>query len=450
MDLKGQHLAILGAGRSGLGAAKLARKHGATCVVFDDGEPAKLTRAVADLGAAGFACLIGLDQAKLAAAESRFDLCVTSPGLDAGWPLPRVFTDAGVPLIGEMEFAWRALKHIPVVGITGTNGKTTTTELIERMLTGCGKSTVACGNYGLALSEVAAGEVSYDVLTVEVSSFQLETITSFRPKVALWLNFAPDHLDRYPANDAYFAAKRRIFDYMTNDDFAVTRAGEPLGVLAPRTITFTTEDGVAADFQLEDGVVTFRGERVCGVTELPLRERHNVENEMAALGAGWCLGLKFPAMVKGLAGYNPAQHRCELVRVVNGRRYINDSKATNLHALETCLKSQDHPVVLIAGGKEKGLDYSPFRPLVRAKVSAIVTIGEISQKLTDLFSDLVPCRSAKTVPDAVHVATELAAPGQTVVFSPGTSSFDMFSGYAERGNVFRDAVNSLAADTPLT
>jgi UDP-N-acetylmuramoylalanine--D-glutamate ligase len=447
MNIKDQHIAILGAGRSGLGAAKLARKHGATCVVFDDGDPAKLTKAVADLVAAGFEAALGLEKAKSAVAQSRFDLCVTSPGLDAGWPLPRVFTDAGVPLIGEMEFAWRALTHIPVVGITGTNGKTTTTELIERMFLGCGKKTIACGNYGHALTEVAATDEKYDVLTVEVSSFQLETITSFRPKVALWLNFAPDHLDRYPDYDAYFAAKHRIFDYMTKDDFAVIRAGESLGRMEPQIIRFTTEPGAAADFQLVDGAVIFRGNKVCDVTELPLHERHNVENQMAALGAGWCLGLTFPEMVQGLAGYNPAQHRCELVRVIDGRRYINDSKATNLHALETCLRSQDEPVVLIAGGKEKGLDYSPFRPLVTTKVSAIVTIGEIAQKLNALFSDLVPCRSAATVPDAVHLATEMARPGQSIVFSPGTSSFDMFSGYAERGNVFRDAVNALAAQT---
>jgi UDP-N-acetylmuramoylalanine--D-glutamate ligase len=446
MNLKGQHIAILGAGRSGLGAAKLARKHGATCEVFDEGDPAKLARAIAGLKEEGFRCSIGLDSAKNAVAQSRFDLCVTSPGLDAGWPLPRVFTDAGVPLIGEMEFGWRALSHIPAVGITGTNGKTTTTELLERMFLGCGRSTVACGNYGLALTEVAASDVRHDVLTIEVSSFQLETITSFHPKVALWLNFAPDHLDRYPNNEAYFAAKRHIFDYMTGEDFAVIRAGESLGKLAPQVVTFTTDSGVTADFQLAGDAIEFRGSRVCGVGELPLHERHNVENQMAAMGAGWCLGLGFSDMVKGLAGYNPAQHRCELVRTVNGRRYINDSKATNLHALETCLRSQDEPVVLIAGGKEKGLDYTPFRPLVKTKVAAMVTIGEISEKLSSLFSDLVPCRSAKTVEEAVRIATELAAPGQSVVLSPGTSSFDMFSGYAERGNVFRDAVNALAAN----
>ena len=443
MELSGKHIAILGAGRSGLGVARLARKMGATGIVFDDGDPAKLEKAVRDFAAEGIACVVGIEAAKKAALGQRFDFVITSPGLDAAWPLPRVFTDAGVPLMGEMEFAWRALSHIPVVAITGTNGKTTTTEIMERMFTGCGRSTIACGNYGLALSEVAASGQAYDVLTVEVSSFQLETISTFRPKVALWLNFAPDHLDRYPDREAYYAAKVRIFDYMTEEDFAVIRAGESLPPLRPQVITFTTEPGVAADFQLEGDEIVFRGERIASVHQLPLQERHNIENQMAALGAGWCMGLTFEQMVPALAGYEPARHRCEIVRVVNGRRYINDSKATNLHALETCLRSQDEPVVLIAGGKEKGLDYAPFRPLLRDKVTAMVTIGEIGEKLSALFSDIVPSRRAATVQESVVVATEMARPGQSIVFSPGTSSFDMFSGYAERGNVFRDAVMQL-------
>lgn len=444
MESPGKHIAILGAGRSGLGAARLARRQGDVPVVFDEGNPATLRKAVEDLEREGFRAVLGLEAAREACQNGKFALAVTSPGLDAGWPLPRVFTDAGIPLIGEMEYAWRSVSRIPVVGITGTNGKTTTTEILERLFNGCGRKTIACGNYGHALSEVAVSGAKYDVLTVEVSSFQVETITSFRPTVALWLNFAPDHLDRYPDNEAYFAAKKHIFDYMKEEDFAIIRAGESLGELRPKTITFTTDAGVPADFQLSGGQVLFRGEVVAQVSDLPLQERHNIENQMAALGAGWAMGLKFGDMVAALQGYAAARHRCELVAEVDGRRYINDSKATNLHALETCLKSQDHPVVLIAGGKEKGLDYTPFRPLLREKVSALVTLGEIGEKLAEQFSDLVPCRRVATVPDAVIAATEMARPGQAIVFSPGTSSFDMFSGYVERGNVFRDAVMNLS------
>jgi UDP-N-acetylmuramoylalanine--D-glutamate ligase len=442
-DLAQKNIAILGAGRSGLGAAKLARKLGGVPVVFDEGTPDKLARILAEFEQEGLAYCLGLDQARAAVATTPFALTVISPGLDAEWPLPALFTGAGVPMVGEIEFAWQTVRQIPVVAITGTNGKTTTTELMERMFAGCGHRTVACGNYGLALSEVALREEPYDILTVEISSFQLETITTFRPRVAVWLNFAPDHLDRYPDEKTYFDAKHRIFDYMTDEDVAVVRAGEPLGEVSARLVTFTTEPGVEADFMLYYDRILFRGERIARVSDLPLHERHNIENQMASLAVGWVMGLPFEDMLEALSGYEPARHRCELVKVVEGRPYINDSKATNLHALETCLRSQDAPVVLIAGGKEKGLDYSPFRSLIGQKVTALVAIGEIADKLTALFSDLVPCQQASSVPDAVALATRLAAPRQAIVFSPGTSSFDMFSSYAERGNVFRDAVLNL-------
>ena len=443
MKLAGQTIAILGAGRSGLSAARLARKLGARPVVFDSGNPAKLANDLAKLHAESFETVTGIEGAEQSAVKEAFDLVVTSPGIDASWDLPRVFTSRNVPLIGEIEFAWRELQGTPVVAITGTNGKTTTTELIERMFTGCGRKTIACGNYGHPLCEVAANSEHYDVLTVEISSFQLETVTSFRPRVAIWLNFAPDHLDRYPDMESYFAAKKRIFDYMTADDVAVIRSGEPFGDLKPKTVTFATQSGVSADFMLRDGTITFQGESVARVADLPLHEPHNIENQMAALAAGHALGLTFAEMTRALSGYEPARHRCEVVREHRGHVYINDSKATNLHAVESCLQSHRERVVLIAGGKEKGIDYEPFRPMLREKVGALVTIGEIGQKLCDLFGSDVPAQRATSVPDAVRIASEIAQPGQAIVFSPGTSSFDMFSGYAERGNVFRDAVLSL-------
>ncbi|MEY4483340.1 MAG: UDP-N-acetylmuramoyl-L-alanine--D-glutamate ligase, partial [Verrucomicrobiota bacterium] len=273
MTLTGHKIAILGAGKSGLGAARLALKLGAIPVVFDDGDPEKLEKAVVGFQREGITSVIGLDEARAACQSDRFELAVVSPGLDASWPLPRLFVTAGVPLIGELEFAWRELKDTPVVAITGTNGKTTTTELLERVFNGCGKSSIACGNYGLALSEVACSAEKYDVLMVEVSSFQLETITSFHPKVALWLNFAPDHLDRYPNNEAYFAAKRRIFDFMEPDDLTVIRAGESLDT-ATRKLTFTTNSAVKADFELRDDAIWFRDLHVSDVSALPLQERH--------------------------------------------------------------------------------------------------------------------------------------------------------------------------------
>lgn len=442
-NLTGQNIAVLGAGRSGLGAARLVRKLGGTAVVFDDGDPVKLQGAVQNLTSDGFTSVIGLDAARACIVSTTFSLVVTSPGLDASWPLPSLFTSAGVPLIGEIEFAWQNTT-IPAVAITGTNGKTTTTELTALILNECGHKTLPCGNYGLALCEVVQSGEAYDVLTVEVSSFQLETITTFHPTVAVWLNFAPDHLDRYPDVESYYKAKLRVFENLTAEDWVILRHGEDIGDVAAKRITFSAERGVdSADFVYRDEAIWFRGERVAGARDTKLRGRHNIENLMASLAIGWTRGLSFAQMMEAAAKYEPARHRCELVRVVDGREYINDSKATNLHALEACLKSQDEPVVLIAGGKEKGLDYSPFRSLLKEKVSALVTLGEIGQNLADLFQDLVPVRVVKTVPESVQAATAMAASGQTIIFSPGTSSFDMFSGYAERGNVFRDAVLAL-------
>jgi len=442
-SLQGRYVAVLGAGRSGLGAAKLARQLGATAIVFDDGDPVKLNRALQTLAEHNFETVVGREAAARLLESQKFDLVVTSPGIDASWPLPKLFTDAGVPLIGEMEFACQHTKT-PLIAITGTNGKTTTTELIAQILNDCCRGTIACGNYGHALAEVVVSGEEYDVLTVEVSSFQLETIETFHPVISIWLNFAADHLDRYPDMESYYQAKRRIFENQTAQDWTIIRQGEDVGPVAAQRISFTAERGVVeADFVYRDEAIWFRGTRVAGARDTKLRGRHNMENLMAAFAAGWASGLSFGAMAAAAAAYEPARHRCELVRVVDGREYINDSKATNLHALEACLKSQDAPVVLIAGGKEKGLDYSPFRTLFQEKVTALVTLGEIGGKLADLFADLAPTRTVGTLPEAVAAATALAAPGQTVLFSPGTSSFDMFSGYAERGDAFRAAVLSL-------
>jgi UDP-N-acetylmuramoylalanine--D-glutamate ligase len=443
-DLTGQNIAILGAGRSGLGAARLVKKLGGTPVVFDDGDPTKLEPAVQKLTAEGFATVIGLESARACIKAATFAKVVTSPGLDASWPLPTVFTNVGIPLIGEIEFASENTTT-PIIGITGTNGKTTTTELTALILNECGHKTLPCGNYGLALCDVVEAGEAYDVLTVEVSSFQLETITAFHPAVSVWLNFAPDHLDRYPYVETYKKAKLRIFENQTSEDWVILRQGEDVGDIAPKRLIFSAERGAdSADFLFRDEAIWFRGERVAGARDTKLRGRHNMENLMAALGIGWTRGLGFDEMMAAAAKYEPAHHRCELVSTVNGREYINDSKATNLHALEACLKSQDDQVILIAGGKEKGLDYSPFRPLLKEKVSGLVTLGEIGQQLADLFHDIVPVQIVKTVPDSVRAATEMAQPGQTIIFSPGTSSFDMFSGYVERGNVFREAVLALS------
>ncbi|HYF36271.1 MAG TPA: Mur ligase family protein, partial [Prosthecobacter sp.] len=224
-SLSGQHLAILGAGRSGLGAARLARLHGAEVTVFDEADPEKITGPLEKLHAEHFRTVTGQAARETLVSPEDYHLAILSPGLDAGWPLPAKFAKAGVPLTGEMEFAY-GFTRIPMVGITGTNGKSTCTELVAAIFNGCGMRSIACGNYGVSLSEIVASGNPYDVLALEISSFQLETIRDFRSKVSIWLNFAPDHLDRYPGVEEYFAAKARIFENVTSNDVAIVRAGE--------------------------------------------------------------------------------------------------------------------------------------------------------------------------------------------------------------------------------
>ena len=433
MRFASQHFAILGAGRSGLGAARLARLHGAEVTIFDEGDKAKPVE--------DFKCVLGQPARDLVVKPGEFQQVIISPGLDEHWPLPKKFTDAGVPLVGETEFAFH-LTDMPMAAITGTNGKSTCTELIATLFNGCGMKSLPCGNHGMSLSEVVASGVRYDVLALEISSFQLETIRDFRAKATLWLNFAPDHLDRYPNMEAYFAAKARVFENVTADDVAIVRAGESVSSRAAQRWTFSAY-GAEAGYTYSDGKFYHLGEEIGSASGLKLRGKHNMENVLAALMTGHVFGLSFSSMLKAMESYEPPRHRCELVRTLRDREYINDSKATNLHALEACLRSQERPIVLIAGGKDKELDYTPLRAELNGQVRAMVLIGEIAQQLEKTFGDLVPCQCASDMADAVRRATEVSQAGDAIILSPGTSSFDMYTGYAQRGEVFREAVNAL-------
>jgi UDP-N-acetylmuramoylalanine--D-glutamate ligase len=281
-----------------------------------------------------------------------------------------------------------------------------------------------------------------DVLTVEVSSFQLETISTFRPAISVWLNFAPDHLDRYRSLAEYRAAKLRIFDYQTADDVAVVNAAEDLPPIKPRIVTFSAYQD-DADFRLEGGAIVYRGEPVLRLSETRLRGSHNIENLMAALAIGLARGLSFEQMVPPLCAYEPRPHRLEFVRTIGGVDYINDSKATNLDAVEKALRAQTKPVVLVAGGKDKGFEYDTLTPLVAEKVRATVLLGEMAERIARIWSGTVPCEIAVSIADAVERAHATARPGEVVLFSPGTSSFDMFKSYADRGDQFRALVHAL-------
>ncbi|MGE9270058.1 MAG: UDP-N-acetylmuramoyl-L-alanine--D-glutamate ligase, partial [Verrucomicrobiales bacterium] len=343
MELRDRRVNILGAGRSGRAAAALALREGAEVHVYD--VAAEIT-GLPD----------GVEGHPNTGPEHAVsgDVLVVSPGVDTYGPLVTAFAQGADEVVGEIELAARFYDG-RMIAITGTNGKTTTTELVERILRAGGETPVACGNYGVPVCEVVMRDPQPTVLALEASSFQLETIVDFRPEVAIWLNFAPDHMDRYPDVESYRRAKLRIFENQRENDTAIVRAGESLALPGVGVTTFSTEQR-EADWFFDGRWILRRGERVLDLHEgTHLRGLHNAENAMAAMAACEALGIELSLMASALADYAPPRHRCELVRILDGVEWLNDSKATNLHALECALRSQNRPVVLIVGGKEKGL-----------------------------------------------------------------------------------------------
>lgn len=439
MRYKNQNIAVLGAGLSGSAGALLLRSEGAHVTVLDSAEEKNLLKSTIDnLRSQDVRVICGAVADK---DPSTYQMAVLSPGIDPVSRLARNFSSRKIDMIGELELGWRSCE-VPVIAITGTNGKTTTTELVAQMLNACGQKTIACGNIGKPLSEVAREKKQFDVLTVEVSSFQLETIQKFRPSISLWLNFAPDHLDRYRSVADYRAAKLRIFENQTADDVAIVNAVERLPGIRARTITFSAYVD-QADFRLSEGAIIYQNEAVLRLSDTKLRGLHNIENLMATLAGGMARGLSFREMTAPLCTYEPRPHRCEFVREVGGVAYVNDSKATNLDAVEKALRAQTKPIILIAGGKDKGFTFDPLRPLIEEKVKSTILIGEMAESIRRSWSGAARSDIANSLADAVERAHAVAGPGEVVLFSPGTSSFDMFKSYADRGDQFRALVQAL-------
>jgi UDP-N-acetylmuramoylalanine--D-glutamate ligase len=437
MRFKGKRAAVLGLGSSGEAAAKLLWREGARVTVLDSGmpDPGRAN----GLAALGLTLVLG-ESANTAPGDD-YDLAVVSPGIDPEAPLFRNFPARQIPLIGELELAFQCCRR-PVIAITGTNGKTTTTQLVERVLNQAGVRTVACGNIGRPFSDALQEQEHLDRFTVEVSSFQLETIQTFRPQVAVWLNLTPDHLDRYHDMDEYRLAKLRVFENQTETDFAVVNLGDALPALRARRITFGASVP-GGDFWSK-GDNLYHGDRyILSLRDTYLRGVHNVENVMATLGVALALGLDLAAAAEAIKSYRPLPHRCERVGERAGVTFVNDSKATNLDALAKALESATQPVVLIAGGKDKGFGYEPLRDLAARKVKRAVLIGEMAPAIEKAWLDQVPCLRAATLAEAVRLAAVSASAGDVVLFSPGTSSFDMFKSYADRGDQFREIVRKL-------
>jgi UDP-N-acetylmuramoylalanine--D-glutamate ligase len=441
MDVNGKQVVVLGLGISGMEAAKLLQNRGAKVTVRDDAEKAPIVERAAVLRERGIAVELG------AAVQSStsFDFCVLSPGIDPAATLVRRLRQAGLPTFGELEIAFRFCE-CPIVAITGTNGKTTTTELVNAVLSAGGKRTLASGNIGTALSAAVQESTNLDVMVVEVSSFQLEHTAEFRPRISVHLNLTPDHLDRYKSMEEYEAAKWEIFRNQTPDDYAIVNTNLRLPPIRARKVTISAA-GDAADYQLIDGWLVAHGKQVLEQSRTNLIGPHNAENMLAALAVGDLYEIPREATVRALCAYHPLPHRLEKVAEIGGVTFLNDSKATNIDALEKALLAMRAPVVLLAGGKDKGLDFTGLRSLVREKVKAVVLIGQMTEKLFAAWNSAAPCTRATTLADAVEKCHALAKPGDTVLLSPGCSSFDMFKSFEDRGDQFRALVQARAAQT---
>lgn len=444
---------VLGLGISGEAAAELALQLRARVTVLDGADGPKQQGRAESLQARGVDVWLGWVGNQWTGEAPT--LAVMSPGIPPASALGQLAASLHCPVIGELEFGFR---HVacPVLAITGTNGKTTATELLAACLKHAGKRVMAAGNIGVPLCEAARKSGQLDFLVVEVSSFQLESCERFTPLAAAVLNVTPDHLDRYGNMSEYAKAKALMFRNMPDAGKIVLRpdvAGLPeIRAALPKTgspVLFSPEDDLwAAYFLAADGTLC---RREAGKTaplmhrdQLKIRGLHNVENALAVIALAELAGVPFAAIRGGLEAFAPSPHRLELVTVANGVRYVNDSKATNpdsvVRALETVAPPPPGKVLLIAGGLDKDMDFSLLTAALPGPVKEIFLIGKCKETLANLWRDMVYCQQFSSLEAAVDAAVEHAAPGDVILLSPGCASMDMFANYAERGDAFRKAV----------
>jgi UDP-N-acetylmuramoylalanine--D-glutamate ligase len=444
-DFSGKKIVVTGAGRSGIALADYFLRRGAE-VVLSDTRPPEVIPAMDSLPQAHLRLDLGGHSPEIFRSA---DLVVLSPGVALTVPAVAAALDARVPVVGEVEIAWRELSA-PLVAIAGTNGKSTTTTLLGKIFEAWGKKTFVGGNLGLPLVE-ATREEGWDWVMAEVSSFQLEAIREFRPRYALLLNITEDHLDRYPDMEAYVAAKCRVFENMDASDVAVLNAEDSrvlaaAGTVRARRVFFSSARILDEGMGLDGADIVWRWEgteRRFSVGELSLKGLHNIENVMAALIPPLLEGCPGEVAWRAACTFTGLDHRMVPVRTLDGVTWYNDSKGTNVGSVVKSLAGLAAPVTLIAGGKDKGGDYAPLADLVRSRVAHLILIGQAAGRMAQALGDLTHTLMAASLEEAVRLARELTPAGGSVLLSPGCSSFDMFKSFEDRGDVFTRAVLAL-------
>jgi UDP-N-acetylmuramoylalanine--D-glutamate ligase len=448
MELNGKRVLVVGLGRSGVASALFLKSQGARVTVSDVKSPEQLREEIPVLLDHGIAVETG------GHGERTFqnqDLIVVSPGIPVDAAPIAQARALGQPVIGEIELAAEFLP-VPIIAITGSNGKTTTTTLIGEILAAGGLKTLVGGNIGTPAISLVPQATPETVVVLEVSSFQLETILTFRPKIGIVLNVTPDHLDRHRTFAAYVDAKARLFENQQPEDFAVLNADDPTCVdLAARTraqaFWFSRKREVEQGAFVLNGAVLFRrgGEQqeVMLATEIPLKGAHNLENVLAAVCAGALMGCETGKMGAAVRNFKAVEHRLEYVATVRGVEYYNDSKATNVDATIKALESFPGNIHLILGGKDKGSDYTLLNDLLRHRVKAVYTIGAAAEKIQSQIKGATSIVSSGTIDVAVKQAAAAAQAGDVVLLTPACASFDQFQNYEHRGRVFKDLVLAL-------
>ena len=449
MELTNKRVLVVGLGKSGLAAAHFLKAHGAR-VTVSDARPITLIKELSSLLDEGFIVEAGSHGLLT---FRRQDLIVVSPGVPMATPELMTVRAVGAHIIGELELGAQFLQG-EVIAITGSNGKTTTTALLGEILKASGRPTLVGGNIGRPVTAMVAESTPETWSVLEVSSFQLETVETFKPRIAVVLNITPDHLDRHGTFAAYAAAKARITERQTPADFLILNAEDaPTQGIAAKTNAriywFSARrqikqgafvHGESVFFIAKEGTTP---EPVMPVAEIGLAGRHNVENVLAAVCAARLAGVPSEVIRKAVAAFRAVEHRLEFVRELHGVRYFNDSKATNVDATAKAVEAFPGGILLILGGKDKDSDYSVLAPLLRQRVQTVITIGSAAEKIEHQLAGVVKIERAGTMERAVALAREQADPGDVVLLAPACASFDQFENYEHRGRVFKDLARQL-------
>ena len=438
---------VVGLARTGVVVSLFSAGYGAIVTATDEKTEAELGHAAPQLREAGVRLVLGPHTPAIFLEQ---DLIIVSPGVPANLPALGLARERGIPVWSEIELAWRFLRGT-LVGITGTNGKTTTTSLVAHILKTAGIPTLVGGNIGVPLLSLVERSTDSTVTVAEISSFQLETIEAFRPEVGVLLNLTPDHLDRHATFEDYARAKMRMFESQLDRDAAVLNADDPEITRRmpshPRIFWFSRQKRVAQGAFLRDEQIIFRTEGsevpLCRRDEIPLRGEHNLENVLAACAAAHLAGADPTAIATGVKTFKGVEHRLEFAGEIAGVSFYNDSKATNVDATLKAVEAFPGPLLVILGGMDKGSPYTSLREPLHQRARLAILIGAAAEKIASELDGAVAFEHAGTLDRAVQLAMERSKPGDTVLLAPACSSFDQFENYEHRGRAFKELVAKL-------